>query len=464
MMKKPEVATFTFPSKVFFLGCDSFLLALDTVMQRNGQGEHLGQTIVELSAGFNLETFLGAVRELTTRYPIMIAPFRRTLISGAYWKIPAKVTRSLPVSFWREKDAAGTLLPKAQMIESSSELLLGILNSPLASKKEWNNARFDLIEQRDGRVILCITWTHLLFDGIGAELLLSELARLSDPNAAAHPRAIEPPKPKYPVRQQMDRSKAFVQRFSKLVRTSFTSLGGPKPRPGKACCQVVMLDAKDSADVKARAQKASLLNMPFYLACATRAHARVLQHRGVAPESFVISLPVQTRRKGASAIFQNQVSILFFHFKPEDLITVESAVGTVQTQFSEMTRYRLDDSFSTVLNMMRRLPSWLYTQFLRRQFGGELTCFFHSHTGTFAADLKSVCGGDIQNGYHIPTVSTPPGTGIFLSERNGILTITFSWREGTITDCERKLLMSQFVEDLMGGVRTVAVQQLAEAV
>ncbi|MBA4146700.1 MAG: hypothetical protein H0X66_01195 [Verrucomicrobia bacterium] len=463
-MNNPAPATPTIPSKVFLRGCDSFLLALDTVMQRTGQGEHLGQTIVELGAGFNLEKFQNAVRELTTRHPILIAPIRRTFFSGAYWKVPAQVNRSLPVSLWREKESPGQLFPKAEVIESSPAFLVHILNTPLAMKREWNNVRFDLIEQRDGQVLLAATWTHLLFDGIGAELLLIELARLSEPNAPAHPRAIEPPKENLPVRQQMDRSKAFVQRFSKLVRTKFTSLGGPVPKPGKACCQIVTLDARDSAEIKNRAQRSSLLNMPFYLACATRAHARVLQQRGITPESFIISLPVQTRRKGASAIFQNQVSILFFHFTPDDLTTVETAVHTVQNQFSDMTRHRLDESFSTVLNLMRRLPSWLYTQFLRRQFGGELTCFFHSHTGAFAPDLKSVCGAELTNGYHVPTVSTPPGTGIFLSERNGLLTITFSWREGVISDSERKLLLSQFIEDLMGGVRTIAVQQLAEAV
>ena len=42
------------------------------------------------------------------------------------------------------------------------------------------NARVDAIARRDGQFWLIVTWSHLLFDGKGAELFCAELARLCD--------------------------------------------------------------------------------------------------------------------------------------------------------------------------------------------------------------------------------------------------------------------------------------------
>jgi hypothetical protein len=76
-------------------------------------------------------------------------------------------------------------------------------------------------------------------------------------------------------------------------------------------------------------------------------------------------------------MFQNGVTMLFFHLRREDLETVESATRAAQVQFEEMTRAQLDRSFHQVLDMMKRLPSPLYMRFVGMQFQGEITSFFH---------------------------------------------------------------------------------------
>lgn len=125
----------------------------------------------------------------------------------------------------------------------------------------------------------------------------------------------------------------------------------------------------------------------------------------------------------------------------------------MKQQFAEMTRGRLDDAFNAILEMMMRLPSSLFMRIVRWQFKGEICSFYHSHTGFFAPEISTFAGGRISNAFHLPCLSAPPGTGIFFSERDGRVSIAISWREGCLTEEERRLMVAQTLEDVLGEPR-----------
>ncbi len=125
----------------------------------------------------------------------------------------------------------------------------------------------------------------------------------------------------------------------------------------------------------------------------------------------------------------------------------------MKTQFAEMSRARLDESFSAVLELMMRLPPSLFMRVVRWQFKGEIGSFFHSHTGPFAPEISEFAGAKITNAFHLPCLGTPPGTGLFFNERDGRVTITVSWREGCLSDEERRLMAAQALEDCLGEPR-----------
>ena len=78
---------------------------------------------------------------------------------------------------------------------------------------------------------------------------------------------------------------------------------------------MITLSNEDSAKLTARVEgmAGALFPMAFYVACAARAHDRVFRHRGREPQGYVVSVPVQTRKRGARGpLFHNQVSIFFF--------------------------------------------------------------------------------------------------------------------------------------------------------
>jgi hypothetical protein len=82
--------------------------------------------------------------------------------------------------------------------------------------------------------------------------------------------------------------------------------------------------------------------------------------------------------------------------------------------------------------------------------GGELTSFFQSHTGEFMAVAPFFCGAEVSNGWHIPSVSQPPGSGIFFNDHKGRLNATISWREGSLSDAEIEGMVAALRSDLAG--------------
>ncbi|MEA3209637.1 MAG: hypothetical protein QOE70_2694 [Chthoniobacter sp.] len=434
---------------------DCFLFAFDALMRRSGQGEQVSLSLLELERAPDLAKLGAAAERVTRKHPLLLARLRRNWRTWLpYWAVPMAPAHGLPLGLWREAGSPGALGPQAREVPSAMGRLQAIMEEPLEVGGVHFNARLDAAELHDGRCLVGLSWRHTLIDGKGAELLLVEIARLCEGNDLAVDTK-EPVRPRLTVREQILKTKPAVNRFGELAKLGFASLGGPRARPGRGHYHVLTLNEADSARLRERVDGmvGGLFPMAFYVACTMRAHERVFRHRGQAPRGSMASVPIQTRKRGAQGpLFHNQVTVFFFAATREELATIEGAARAMKQQFAEMSRARLDESFNAVLELMVRLPPALFMRVVRWQFKGEIGSFFHSHTGPFASEIAEFAGAKITNGFHLPCLGTPPGTGLFFSERNGRVTITVSWRDGCLTDEERELMMAQTLEDLLGGV------------
>jgi hypothetical protein len=434
---------------------DCFLLAHDDFMQRTKQGRHVSQSILELDSAPDLTRLRPALERLVQKHPLLVGRLRRDWKTWLpYWEVPQSPARGLPLRLWRERGAPGVLAGAEETTETMG-LLQRILTEPLAADGIDFKARLDVVERRDGTCLAALSWSHLLIDGKGAELLFAELGRLCE-GIDVPCDTKEPARPKLTFKEKILKTKAAVYRLEGLAKIGAPSLSGPKPRQGRGCYQVITLSMKDSAGLTARVEQmaGALFPMTFYVALTARAHDRVFRHRQSAPRGYVASVPVQTRKRGARGpLFHNQVSIFFFRVVRECLGSIEAATAAMKQQFAEMTRGKLDESFLAVLELMMRLPSWIFMRVVRWQFKGEICSFYHSHTGVFAPELTVFAGGLITNAYHLPCLAMPPGTGLFFCERGGRVNITLTWREGCLSDEERRLMLEQVMEDLFGEPR-----------
>ena len=197
--------------------------------------------------------------------------------------------------------------------------------------------------------------------------------------------------------------------------------------------------------------------MPYFFAAAARAHAAVFEARGERPASFSSPVPVQARKpKARHPIFQNQVTVLHFKLPASHIGDLEKSTALIQAQFEDAVRGGLESSTATMLWWMRRLPTGLYRRFLQSDTGGAIVSFFQSHTGDFLPGVRDICGASIEDGWHIPSVSQPPGSGIFFSEREGRLAATLSWRHGALGAGEIETMESSLRRDLLGAANSNA--------
>ena len=132
---------------------------------------------------------------------------------------------------------------------------------------------------------------------------------------------------------------------------------------------------------------------------------------------------------------------------------MEDAAAAMKEQFASMVRQKVAESFNAVSELMMPLPAWLFFGIVRLQFRGELCTCFHSYTGQFAPEMTHFAGARVLNGYHLPCLGTPPGTGLFFNDHGDRLNVTLSWREGVLTPGERHLMIESLRADLLGRER-----------
>lgn len=440
-------------TRVPFQVADSFVLALDDFMTRTRQGGHVSQSVLELSTPPQLDRLRSAVRRMLAKHPLLVAKPRRGWMTRLpYWAVPPSPQGSLPFGLWTEAGAPDPPLG-AEQIACAKSLLREIMMAPLPSVKgRVANARLDLVIRREGRWLAALSWSHLLLDGKGAELLLEEIGRL----CAGQDLPVESspaPMPAVGLLTKLCQAKPALDHLTGLQQTGTPSLGGPRPRQGGGFYEVLTLDPVQAATARARTEACGCALFPFtfYVACAARAQDCVFRQRGLSPAGYGISVPTQTRKRGARGpLFHNNVAVLYFHPRREHLASLADTASAMKAQFAAMSRARISESFTAVLDLMRRLPTRVFLWIIRAQFKGEICSCFCSYTGQFAPGMPEFAGARVLNAYHLPCLGTPPGTGIFFGEHGDQLNVTLSWREGVLKEDEKRLIFAQLRADLLG--------------
>ena len=421
-------------------------------MKSQGQNELIGQTQLELDGVPDVVFLKDVARRFGDAHPLLNAQVKRNIFTLVpSWVEGSGTGRFLDLSLWKEVGTNFEGPFSCQDVASAHRLSEDLLNASLERQSGFRNLRLDLVLLQSGGSILIFTWNHLLFDGKGAELLVSAFIKAAKEWAICKsPDTMQKP---ISIMDQLKKSTIAKDRFFELLANDYMSLSASKPGPCRIRYKLLKFDQETTKKIQERAEKLSgLFSISFYLACAARAHRQAFLSRASDPAHYVSSIPVQVRRKGASGNpFQNQVTVLFFLLKRESLDTLQSAVEAAQKQFEDMTRKGLGPSFEMILRLMRRLPSYFYFKFLGAQFSGRITSFFHSSTGAFPFDKASVCGVGVLDARHVPAVSAPPGSGLFFSESHGRLTAVFSWRDGPVTESEADIILRQVEADLTGG-------------
>lgn len=455
--QEPPTPSFSRPSdRLSLRGADYFVLSFDRLSRKTGQGGHKAHSFLLLDKLPDIARLRETLGHAAESHPMLNARLRRRWLPGVPCWCPSSRSAPPELRLFSEKNSPGRLLSEgAKPFDDAHTLMEQITNSPMPPMKgpAWPKARFSLLEMRDGSAVLIFSWSHLMMDGVGAELFLQELDNMGSKKNLPPIPAFDSAETSPPggFSGAWERAWPMIEFFRNLARTPIPCLGPAKPRPGRTHFLVQTLTTSQTAAVRTRCTElcGDWVSMPFYLAAAMRAHSALFTRRGTPPPSQTCAVPIQTRRKGARGpIFLNHITMFFGTLSHEDSTSLAAATASLLRQHTRFLKERLGESLNDLMHLMSHIPTGLYMTFMKMQMRGPFSSLFHSHTGEFAAGLDQFFDATITNAFHVPGIGTPPGTGIFCNEKNGLLVVTLCWHEDALSESERTIMLEHFLTDL----------------
>lgn len=416
-------------------------------MRRTRQGRHLAATVVECAGSPDLQRIRGTADALGKAHPILHAENARSKKDWlARWLTHEVSPRPVPMKTWHLPG----ITAEGEEIASLDDLIRRSINgSEIDIHQPGPNLLFHVVTLSPERWALVLVWSHSLLDAVGMTKLLQSLASgqadQGDPISAS-------PAPSTPVSQLYKQAFPMIEEMRKFPSWRPRSFHRKGAKPGESRFHVVKFGLEETTLLRKKMASTAgeLLLLPYFACCAARAVQAVIAARY--PEegaSILLTLPVQRQSDPAKRpLFSNHMIPYTVLLTPEDLLELKPATGALYRKYADFMRRKLPVAMGALMQMMERCPSRFYNVPAFIYMRGEICSLFHSHTGAFLPGVDSMFGSRIENGYHVPSVSSPPGIGIFFSEHAGQLTMTLSWKEGCLSPLELELLKETLSRDL----------------
>ncbi len=435
-----------------FTPSDGFILALDGLCHREWGGCLSATTEIEIEGEPDHEKLRWLAHEVPRRFPFLGAVLHRgVLFQAPRWHLHAgSPSVPLPLEFHRLEEIPGD----EAVVASAHALRTRLLKQRLHENGCPPHLRLDVLRHQRTRWLVLITWSHLLLDGVGVELLVQAMARLWDDPDAVMPghRAMQP---EFSAWQRLRDSKTICNFFSCLFRKHFPSASGGHYTKGnpRHLAETFSIEESRRFGEVLKGVGGDFMAVFFHAVLAARAHRALLHSRGIKHAPIMLRVPAQLRAKtpaGDSLIFQNHMTMLHYVLENDELDNIPSACRLLMRQNVELLRHKHHLSFSAFLSLTRHIPSRIMLSLIRWQQRGELGSLFHSWTGTFAQGIDHAFGGRVLNGLHIPGIPAPAGSGLFFSDCQGRSSIVLSWVDSCLQADEVAIMWKQLRNDLLG--------------
>lgn len=416
-------------------------------MRRHGQGHHLAVTVIECEGKPDLAAIRRSAEILGRRYPILHTGIRRSRRDWvARWTLDHAA--AIPMEIWHLPGVPA----EGGEIDSLEDFISSRLNSrDIDIRTAGPNLWLHAVVTAPDRWSLLIVWSHSLLDAVGMIRFIREFASPGDDVIPVSGGQDDAPPP-VAMSELYRQAHPMIEEMRSFPAWRVRSLHRKGSKPGASRVEVVKFDRDATAAIRAKmaATAGELLLLPYFASCAARAVQAVIAARH--PDEQVpvlLSLPVQRQNDPAKRpLFQNHMVPYTVLLTAEELAELKPAARALFRKYSDFMRRKLPASMDALMRMMERCPSRFYNLPAFHYMRGEICTLFHSHTGEFVPGLGSLFGSRVLNGYHVPSVSSPPGIGIFFSEHEGQLTLTLSWKDGCLAPLELALLKTKLAEDL----------------
>lgn len=425
----------------YLTGVDWIIGVLDCMTKRATGAGNSSQIILQIEGAVNLPLLRETVQTFASRFPVLSGRPSRDRLNLA--------------PFWRSDRKAGQcgveILPAQPDPDSAIAALCRASNTPFPTEND--HLVFRLVHAGPDRSFLGMVFDHRLFDARGAEIFLDLLAGYAAGDTSLPPRELASP-----VREPYLSNWAEKFASGRNVNRALRSCAAARPAilsfPEGIHSfqhQFQMLDKNQTGLLTDRAYTIGgyLVMMPYLLALGVQAVDRIFAGRGQSPEHYLVPVSIDRRSVGADSqsLFFNHISFLYFLLPRRDIDSMESLVQSISRQMYEQTKAGLPGDFEQTMLLMRILPAGLLASFSKRLFAGNIGTFAFSFLGETAFRKSEFLGHHIENIFHAPRVSAPPGLGIFLNEYAGRINVSASSVSGLLTEGEAAGLAKCFLPE-----------------
>jgi len=437
-----------FPHQLQLTGADYFILALDRQMRQGGMPGNVCRLVLDLDGALEAKALRAVVAQSET----------------LNWIASLRMIRWLPFMSprWRTNGARGGL-PVALRAGEAGAGGREEFNRPLGEIRTGKapGLNLELIGRPDGSTRLVLAWHHALMDVRGAEFLVRHIQDRAAGGAAVGTVAFNPDQTRtgpldfwrgFPARVRFGReSLAFITQACRPPLASLALAQGP-PAAARNQFRILRFSAEETRrmDEQVVRLNASFRRGMFYLAASIRALNAVFRRRGRPPESVLVPVPHDLRKRGmAGPIFSNQVSFLFFRVEAEALGGLGEMTADLGAQMMEQIRRRTPESFATVMELFRPLPLGFYARRIKQPTQGRFATFFFSDIGESLAGMETFLGLPVREVTHLAPAGGPPGLTVIFSRHRGRQSVVLSLVEGCLDEPELELFEQALRRDLL---------------
>lgn len=418
-------------------GVDAFHLVNDRVMRARGlAGNHCLFTVA-VDGRLDVQSL---VRRLE-RAVALLPELRRRLVAtpaGPAWQ----ETSARPVDLRVRTIAAADL----------DATLEALVDERVGGDHPWS---VTLLRTETGDVFVW-HWFHALCDAKGAERFVTWLGSGGDggPPDPPPPEDREDsgarPLAKLDRKARLERTRAYGDHMLKHARTPIVSLASIGGKLGRTRVVRVHLTADETRAFDKRVrERAKLAETSVMVFASARLFDALVRGRGLAPAQHLVPVPLSLDPKaGATRMFGNNLTMMTFALRRDDLADLGRAVATLGEQQRAIVKEKLDVGMLASLDFAKVVPAGIYHWFLTRPFGGEMSSFVFSNPG--AVSLTTFAGLPVNDAFALPSVATPPGFQVIFSRHGGRLSALVVFASGTLWPAEESSLAQQLRTELLG--------------
>ena len=317
------------------------------------------------------------------------------------------------------------------------------LNTPLDGALEV------MLLNQGPRHFLVFKFSHMLFDGRGAELLI-EAVRSGDVSMLRGEPGLSSPKLNEWGCQF--RSGRQVQR--KMI--SFAAAGeiaGTQSDGVSANRYTLLSFSREKTEALTRfSEKTSgpFMLTPYLLSRICRSYALLLDELLV-PGNILIPMSVDLRGRAGiarGAVFFNQWSLQPLMVPRELCMNPDAVFAELKGQIFENMSEQLPQAFRAASRLGRIASFPFLMAVVNKTKRTGCGTFMYSFLSESSLKSDEFCGHRILNLYHIPSMPPVTGAGIFMNSFGGALNVTLSYREDSLTPNAVRRFISSFVSAL----------------